>query len=90
MLKNQYPLPLIKETLNLLGNARIYTTLHVQGAYNLHQVNEGDEHKSAFRTGYEPYEPTVMQFGTRNASADFQGYINNAIRDVLDDFALVY
>jgi len=28
-----------------------------------------------------------MQFGTTNVEADFQGYINNAIRDALDNFA---
>jgi len=32
----------------------------------------------------------VMQFGTTNALADFQGYINNAIREALDDFASSY
>jgi len=31
-----------------------------------------------------------MQFGTKNAPADFQGYINNAIREALDDFTLAY
>jgi len=89
-IKNRYPLPLIKETLNLLGKARIYTKLDVRGAYNLLRVKEGDEHKLAFRTRYGLYEPTVMQFGTTNAPADFQGYINNAIREALDDFASAY
>jgi len=31
-----------------------------------------------------------MQFGTTNASADFQGYINNTIREALDEFASAY
>jgi hypothetical protein len=31
-----------------------------------------------------------MQFGTTNAPADCQGYINNAIREALDDFASAY
>ena len=31
-----------------------------------------------------------MQFGTTNAPADFQGYINNAIREDLDEFASAY
>jgi len=31
-----------------------------------------------------------MQFGTTNAPADFQGYINSVIREALDDFASVY
>ena len=88
--KNWYPLPLIKETLNLLGRARIYMKLDVRGAYNLLRVEEGDEHKFAFRTRYGLYEPTVMQIGTTNGPAEFQGYINNAIREALDDFASAY
>jgi len=86
-MKNWYPLPLIKETFNLLGKARIYTKRDVQGAYNLLRVKEGDEHRLPFQTRYGLYEPTVMQLGTTNAPADFQGYINNAIREALDDFA---
>jgi hypothetical protein len=88
--KNRYHLLLITERLNLLGNARIYTKLDVRGAYNILQVKKGDEHKLAFRTRYGLYEPTVMQFGTTNAPADFQGYNNNAIREALDDFASAY
>jgi hypothetical protein len=87
---NWYPLPLIEETLNRLGNARIYTKLDVRGAHNLLCVKAGDEYKLAFRTRYEVYEPTVMEFGTTNAPADFQGYNNNVIREALDDFASAY
>jgi hypothetical protein len=76
--------------LNLLGKVKIYTKLDIRGAYNLLRVREGDEHKLAFLTRYGLYEPTVMQFGTTNAPADFQGYINNAIREALDDFASAY
>jgi len=39
---------------------------------------------------YGLFERTVMQFGMTNAPADFQGYINNAIREALDNFASVY
>jgi len=79
-IKNRYPFRLIKETLNLLGKAKIYTKLDVRGAYNLLRVKEGDEYQLAFRTRYGLYESTLMQFGTTNAPADFQGYNNNAIR----------
>jgi len=89
-IKNWYPLPLIWETLNSLRKARVHTKLDVHGAYNMLRVKEGDEHKLAFRTRYGLFEPMVMQFGTTNAPADFQGYINNAIREALDDFALAY
>jgi len=89
-IKNQYPLPLIKEMLNLSGKAKVYTKLDVRGAYNLLRVKEGDEHKLDLCMRYGLYEPTAMQFGTTNAPADFQGYINSAIREALDDFASAY
>ena len=89
-IKNRYTLPLITETLNLLGEARIYTKLDVRGAHDLLRVKDGDEHKLAFRTRYGLFEPTVMQFGTTNAPADFQGYINDGIQEALDEFASAY
>jgi len=76
----------IPETLNLLRKAEIYTKLKQCGAYNLLWVKEGDEHKVAFWTRYRVFEPKVMQFGTTNAPADFQKYINNTIREGLDNF----
>lgn len=44
----------------------------------------------AFRTRYGLFEPTVMQFGTTNAPAHFQGYINITIWEALDDFPSPY
>jgi hypothetical protein len=44
----------------------------------------------AFQTRYGLYESTVMQYGTTDAPADFEGYIINAISKVLDDFASAF
>jgi hypothetical protein len=89
-IKNWYPIPLIKETLTLAGMAGIYTKVDMRGAYNLVWIKEWDEHKLDFRTRYGLYTPTVRQFGTTHAPADFQGYLTNAIREALDDFATAY
>ena len=43
MIKNRYPLLLIREMLMRLSKARYYTALYVRGAYNLLRVAEGDE-----------------------------------------------
>jgi len=64
--------------------------LDVRGAYNLVWVKEGDAHKLAFRTRYGLFEPLVMQFGTTNVPAAFQGYINNRIWEALDNFPSAY
>jgi len=89
-INNRYPLPLIKETFNLLDKAPIYSRLDVWGAYNLLWVKEGDEHKLEFQTTYGLFEPTVMEFEMTNTPVDFEGYIKNAIREALDDFASAY
>ena len=42
-IKNRYPLPLVKEKLMTLAQARVFTKLDVCGAYNLIRMKEGDE-----------------------------------------------
>ena len=49
-IKDKYPIPLISEILDHLGQAKIFTKLDLQGAYNLIHIKEGDEWKTAFQT----------------------------------------
>ena len=46
--KNRYSLPLIKETLNCLCNAVVYTKLDIIAAFNHLRIAEGEEWKTAF------------------------------------------
>ena len=46
--KNRYSLPLIKETLNCLCNAVVYTKLDIIAAFNHLRTAEGEEWKTAF------------------------------------------
>jgi hypothetical protein len=89
-IKNRYPLPLIRETLNNLSKAKWFTKLDVRGAYNLLRVAEGEEWKTAFRTRYGLYESLVMPFGLTNAPADFQKFINDILHPYLDRFCSAY
>ena len=89
-IKNRYPLPLIGEALDRLVGAKIYTKLDIRSAYNLIRIREGDEWKTAFRTRYGHFEYRVMSFELVNASATFQSYINNALREYLNIFVLTY
>ena len=54
------------------------------------RIAEGDEWKTAFRTRYGHFEYLVMPFGLCNAPATFQAYINDALREYLDDFCIAY
>ena len=89
-IENRHPLTLITETPSSLEKVRIYPKLVVQGAYNSLRVEDEDGHELSFRTRYGLFEPTVMKFWKTNAPAEFQGYINNAIREALDEFASAY
>ena len=89
-IKNQYPLPLIGESLDRLGRARRFTQLDLTNAYYRMRIREGDEWKTAFRTRYGHFEYQVMLFGLSNAPATFQGYVNKILAKKLDVFVIVY
>ncbi|KAI0995439.1 Transposon Tf2-9 polyprotein [Podosphaera aphanis] len=89
-IKNRYPLPLIRETLDRLSKAKWYTKLDLRQGYNQIRMAEGEEWKTAFRTRYGHFEYTVMPFGLTNAPATFQHFINDCLRDFLDIFCTAY
>jgi len=89
-IKNRYPLPLMTEIMDRIKGATEFTRLDVRDAFNRLRVAEGDEAKTAFRTRYGHYEYLVMPFGLCNAPATFQAYINDALRDYLDEFCIAY
>jgi len=88
--KNRYPIPLIKETLDALCRAKWYTKVDIVAAFNRIRIAEGHEWMTAFITRFGLYEMLVMPFGLCNAPATFQNYINHALHDVLDVYATAY
>lgn len=88
--KNRYLLPLIQEALDQVEKARIYTKLDLRGNYNLLRIKNGEEWKIVFGTRYEHFEFSVMPFGLTNAPSIFQNFMNNVLRDYLDEFYSVF
>ncbi len=89
-IKNRYPLPLVRESLDRLGWARRFTQLDLTNAYHQMRIREGDEWKTAFRTRYSLFEYQVMPFGLTNAPVTFQGYINKILAEKLNVFIIMY
>ena len=89
-LKNKYPLPLMSSTLEPLTQATVFTKLDLRSAYHLVRIRSGDEWKTAFKTPRGHYEYLVMPFGLTNAPAVFQALMNDVLRDMLDEFVVVY
>ena len=88
--KDQYPLPLIDETLERLREAKIFTKLDIQQAFNRVQMHPDSEDFTTFRTRYGSYKSKVLPFGLTNGPATFQRYINDVLFDCLDQFATAY
>jgi hypothetical protein len=71
-IKNRYPLPLIPQLIDRLGDAELITTVDIRWGYNTVRIVPEDQHKAAFVTNQGLFEPTVMFFGLTNSPATFQ------------------
>lgn len=89
-IKNRYPIPLIRETLDRLAKAKFFSKFDIIAAFNNIRVKQGDEWKTAFNTRYGQYEYLVMPFGLCNAPGTFQSFINSTLHEYLDDFCTGY
>ena len=56
MVKNRYPLPLLEELFNLLGNARVFSKIDLRSGYWQMPVKPKDVHKTAFKMRWVLYE----------------------------------
>ncbi|KAH7460174.1 Transposon Tf2-6 polyprotein [Fusarium oxysporum f. sp. matthiolae] len=88
--KDRYPLPLIKESLNNLSGMKYFSRIDIVSAFNNLRIEKGQEYLTAFRTRFGLYESLVMPFGLTGAPATFQRYINDALREHLDIFCTAY
>ena len=71
MIKNRYPLPLIKELVDHLKGSKIFTKLDIRWGYNI-RIKEGDKWKVTFQMNRGLFEPMVMFFGLTNSPTTFQ------------------
>jgi len=69
--KDRYLLPYIKDLLDKLHGARVFTKLDVASGYHQVRVHPDDCHKTAFIAPNGYYEYKVIPFGLANAPAAF-------------------
>jgi hypothetical protein len=73
---NRYPLLLMNELRDRVQGAKIFSKIDLKSDYNLSQIKEGNEWKSAFQTRY--------------ASGTLQNMINKILRDLIDQCVVIY
>uniref|UniRef100_A0A0W0FV22 Reverse transcriptase domain-containing protein n=1 Tax=Moniliophthora roreri TaxID=221103 RepID=A0A0W0FV22_MONRR len=91
MIKNCYPLPLVMDLMDKLKTAKVFTKLDLCNRYNNIQIKDGDQWKAAFKTPRGLFEPMVMFFGLTNSLATFQAFMNDILKDFIDEgWCMVY
>ena len=81
-IKNNYPLPLIPELIDCIGNAKVFTKLDLRWGYNNVCIKEGDGWEAAFTCQDGAFEPLVMFFGLCNLPGMFQTMMNEIFHDM--------
>ena len=87
--KNNYPLPLIIDLVDSMGNKRVFTKMDFWWDYNNVQIKEEDEWKVAFTIHVGSYKPVVMFFRMTNSPATFQDMMNEILRDMINEGKMV-
>ncbi|KAI1006959.1 hypothetical protein K3495_g1268 [Podosphaera aphanis] len=89
-MKDRYPLPLIKDTLDPISGANIYTKVDLLSALNRIRIAESHEWLKAFITRFGLDKQLVTPLGSSGAPATLQRYIHDVLYDVLDKYATAY
>jgi hypothetical protein len=80
-IKNCYPLPLIPQLIDQIGDAELITTVDITWGYNMVKIVPQDQHKAAFVTNLGLFKPTVMFFRLTNSPATFQTMMDMIFRE---------
>ncbi|GFV70778.1 hypothetical protein TNCV_1946881 [Trichonephila clavipes] len=89
IIKDRYPLPIIEDVLDKLGNGKIFTTLDLKNAFFHVDVDEASRKYTAFVTEAGQYEFLKVLFGLSISSNYFQRYIDYVFRELLRDGTLI-
>ncbi|GBG65339.1 hypothetical protein CBR_g50702 [Chara braunii] len=89
-IKNSYPMPRSDELFDRLAGNRFFMKIDLRSGYHQIRVAAADQPKTAFRSRFGHFEFMVMSFDLTNAPATFQRAMNDIVRDILEQYVLVY
>ena len=87
---DSYPLPLINEILDQLGNAKYFTTLDLFTGFHQVFLMDEDAHKTAFTTPGGHFEFKRLPFGLSNAPRTFQRVMDIVLSGLIGIVCFVY
>ncbi|KAG3070611.1 hypothetical protein PI125_g22943 [Phytophthora idaei] len=88
--KDSYPIPLIDDILDVLGNAKLFSTMDIALGYWNVPMDPDSVEKIAFTSNFSLYEWLVMPFGLCNAVPAFERLMEIILVDLKWRTCLVY
>ena len=81
MVKDKVPLPCIRDCVDALHNAKIFSKIDTKGGFPSMEIWPMHQHRCAFLTLQGLFEPVVMWFGLQNDPATFQQFMNHILHE---------
>ncbi len=88
--KNSWPIPNTNQCLDQLGKGKWFSCLDMASGYWQCEIDEADQHKSAFVTHKGLYQFKVLSFGLCNAPGTFQLLVERMLRGLQPERCLAY
>jgi hypothetical protein len=83
--KDRYPLPLIDDHIDRLGNGRFFTTLDMATGFHQIKLDEESVPLTGFVTPEGHFEYVKMPYGLANAPIVYQRLISHTLRKFIDE-----
>jgi hypothetical protein len=85
-----YPIPNIIDTLDSLGNSKIFSVLDMASGYHQIEIQEEDREKTAFSCHMGHYQFTKLPFGVKNGPATYQRCMDFVLTGLIGIDCLAY
>ena len=88
--KDAYLIPLIKETMTQLKNAKVFTKIDIRQTFYKLRMTANLEGLTMFASQFGAFKWKVLPFGLTGESASWQHFINNVLWEYLNKFCTAY